>query len=146
MKYCEHCGAEMNDEAQFCPKCGQKVGEDLHENTSVNTSKGERHYNNVCRKVAFGFMVFSMVCTFLAFLICVITFGNPNASAEIASTSKGAACIYLIPLLWQIPMTVVVFKGIKDGRHIGLGFKICTLIFVSLVSGILLLCDSEKDY
>ena len=27
MKYCEKCGAEMNDDALFCSKCGAKVSE-----------------------------------------------------------------------------------------------------------------------
>lgn len=145
MKYCEHCGSEMDDDAKFCPKCGQKAGGDAHECTSPNKNS-ERCYSSKLRTAAFVFMILSIVCTFLAFLICVIAFGNPNSSAQIASTSKGAACIYLIPLLWQIPMTVVVYKGIHDGRHIGVAFKVITLLLVSLVGGILLLCDSESDY
>ena len=52
----------------------------------------------------------------------------------------------LIPLLWTIPMTVHVFKKLDAREPIGVGFKICTLLFVNLVAGIMLLCmDLDKD-
>lgn len=50
----------------------------------------------------------------------------------------------IIPLAWMIPMTVIsygIYKGTKDNTT---AFGVCTLIFVSLVSGILLLV-SKKD-
>jgi len=54
----------------------------------------------------------------------------------------GGLC-WLIPLCWCIPMTVVAFRKINNHERIGLGFKICTLIFVSLIAGILLLCMDD---
>lgn len=54
----------------------------------------------------------------------------------------GAFC-YLIPLCWCIPMTVVFFKRVKSGTPCGLAFKICTLLFVNLIAGILLLVDED---
>ena len=52
----------------------------------------------------------------------------------------------LIPLLWTIPMTTHVFKKLNDHEPISLGFKICTVLFVSLVAGIMLLCmDIDKE-
>ena len=50
----------------------------------------------------------------------------------------------IIPLAWMIPMTVIsygIYKGTKDNTTT---FGVCTLIFVSLVSGILLLL-AKKD-
>lgn len=52
--------------------------------------------------------------------------------------------ISIIPLCWTIPMTVHYFKAVKESRPVGLGFKICSLLFVSLVGGILMLCDNEN--
>ncbi len=49
----------------------------------------------------------------------------------------------LISLCWTIPMTVHVFKCIKNKTSIGVGFKICTLLFCSLIGGILLLVRPE---
>lgn len=49
----------------------------------------------------------------------------------------------LIALCWTIPMTVHYFNCVREHRHIGVGFKVCSLLFVSLIGGILMLCDSE---
>ena len=59
------------------------------------------------------------------------------------------ACVYmgfaLFPLIWCIPMTVYAHNKLKSGEPIGIGFKVCTLLFVSLIAGILLLCRQEKQ-
>lgn len=50
----------------------------------------------------------------------------------------------LIPLAWMVPMTVIAYGIYKGTKHNTVAFGVCTLIFVSPVSGILLLC-SKKD-
>ncbi len=53
-------------------------------------------------------------------------------------------CWVIIPLAWMIPMTVHswnIYKGTKPNT---VAFGVCTLIFVSLIGGILLLV-SKKD-
>ena len=50
----------------------------------------------------------------------------------------------IIPLAWMIPMTVHswgIYKGTKDNT---VCFGVCTLLFVSLVGGILLLCSKKE--
>ena len=47
----------------------------------------------------------------------------------------------LIPLAWCIPMTVSIFKKLDAGEPISTGMKVCTLLFVSLISGICMLCS-----
>jgi hypothetical protein len=49
----------------------------------------------------------------------------------------------LIPLAWCIPMTVSIFRKLDSGEPIGTGLKVCTLLFVNLIAGILLLCLPE---
>lgn len=51
--------------------------------------------------------------------------------------------IYLIPLAWAIPMTVHYWKAVKNNRPVGTAFKVCTLLFINTVSGILMLCDKD---
>lgn len=51
--------------------------------------------------------------------------------------------LYIIPLAWCIPMTVVYFKKVKNNQPIGTGFKVCTLLFVNLIAGILMLTDKD---
>lgn len=55
-----------------------------------------------------------------------------------------SVCWAIIPLAWMIPMTVRcwgIYKGTKPNTT---AFGVCTLIFLSLVGGILLLV-SQKD-
>lgn len=52
--------------------------------------------------------------------------------------------IYIIPLAWCIPMTVSYFKKVNGGQPISTGFKVCSLLFVSLLGGIFMLCDKDN--
>lgn len=54
----------------------------------------------------------------------------------------GISC-FLIPLAWCIPMTVVYFSKTKKGEPVGTGFKVCSLLFVNTIAGILMLCDKD---
>lgn len=49
----------------------------------------------------------------------------------------------ILPLVWCIPMTVSVFNSLKQGRPIGVGMKICTLLFVNMIAGICMLCMED---
>ncbi len=49
---------------------------------------------------------------------------------------------FLIPLIWCIPMTVKCYKAYKNNTKLSIGFSICTLLFVDIISGVLLLIDS----
>lgn len=49
----------------------------------------------------------------------------------------------LIPLLWYVPMTIIVYKAYKGESELSTGFNICVLLFVNLIAGILLLCDND---
>ena len=49
--------------------------------------------------------------------------------------------VLLVPLLWCIPMTVSYCKKVDKGEHVGAGFAICTILFVSTLGGFLMLFD-----
>lgn len=49
----------------------------------------------------------------------------------------------LIPLAWCIPMTVSTFKKLDAGEKLSTGFKVCSLIFVNLIAGIIMLCSED---
>ena len=59
----------------------------------------------------------------------------------IIATVLSAAAI--IPLFWCIPMIIHYNKCLKDGKPVSVGFKVCTLLFVSLIAGVLMLCDNQ---
>lgn len=54
-----------------------------------------------------------------------------------------ATGVALIPLIWTVPMTKKYWDDVKLGRPTSTAFKVCTLIFVDTISGILMLCDNE---
>lgn len=105
MKYCQHCGAQLLDEAVICPSCGCPV----ETRQSLSDQK-------IIRTIAKVFMLLSCIgCGF-----------------------------FIIPLLWMIPMTVHYWKSVDNNTPVTLGFKICSLIFVNPISGVLMLCDTEE--
>ena len=51
----------------------------------------------------------------------------------------------LLPLAWCLPITISVCGRIKRGEPVGTGLKVCSLLFVNLIGGILLLCRSDEE-
>lgn len=58
--------------------------------------------------------------------------------------ASGSGFLFLICLAWMIPMTVYSWRLYTGERPNTTTFAVCTLIFVNLISGILLLV-SDKD-
>ena len=119
MKYCSTCGAELHDNDAFCPKCGARVDYDEPkvEVEPVYSETKTKKRDSTLMTVAFVFNIIG----------CII----------FAS--------FIIPLAWMIPMTVSLNDKIKNNEPISVGFKVCNLIFVSLISGILLLVGDENE-
>ena len=51
---------------------------------------------------------------------------------------------FLIPLAWTIPMTISLCRKLDKHEYISVGFKVCILLFQSLLTGILVLVLPEK--
>ena len=112
MKYCQHCGAQIADEAAFCVNCGNAVGTQQ----AQQTQQAVQSESSTLRTVAKIFMVLGCIST---------------------------AWFFLIPLCWTVPMTVHYWRAVADNRPVGTGFKVCSLLFVNLIAGILMLCDNK---
>lgn len=145
MKYCSKCGAELLDDAVVCPNCGTSV-----ENQDASIANAGK--NRTLGKVAKVFLILTIVgCVLSAFSsILPILGGMPSDMTEEAwlllkSASIGGFIGGLVPLAWVIPMTVVIFRKLRDNKRIGMGLKVCTLIFVNIISGILLLCMNDNN-
>ena len=125
MKYCTQCGTQVEDDAKFCPSCGHRFADQPEsvaaslksDNNAQETrsNKGKRD-NSMCQ-VGFVFCVISCVLWGFA----------------------------LIPLIWMIPLTVMVYNAIKENKPIGVGLKVVVLLFVSLIGGILLLVGDDFE-
>lgn len=85
---------------------------------------------------------------------CGCRVAGAGGSSETGQTLRTIAKVFMViacvvngfailPLAWCIPMTVVYFNKVKNNEKVGIGFKVCSLLFVSLIAGILMLCDEE---
>ncbi|MEE0947073.1 MAG: hypothetical protein U0M42_09690 [Acutalibacteraceae bacterium] len=50
----------------------------------------------------------------------------------------------LLPLAWCLPITISICNKMKNNEPVGTGLKVCSLLFVSVIGGILLLCRSDN--
>lgn len=152
MKYCQHCGAELHDEAAVCLRCGCKVSKS-QQSSSVNNTLGT---------ISKIFMILSSAsCAIVAFLLLVLAIvvaivGEIPFPTDVEELSEligiimsvglgWMAFFYALPLAWCIPMTVSVHKKLSNKEPISVALKVCTLIFVNQISGILLLCMDENQ-
>lgn len=137
MKKCIKCGAEF-EEGRFCPICGADQ-ENATSTNSVNENTNTNADNNVNNSGNYANMSNSSSAnnagTFTSLQSVAFVF-------MILSTALGIIAIF--PLLWMIPMTVHYYRACRDRIPVGLAFKICSLIFVSLVAGILMLVDEDN--
>ncbi len=114
MKYCTYCGAEMIDEAVLCVKCGRMV-----ENAP---NPQQRFYSQPSQPMDLSsitkiFLIIGMV------IMAISTIG--------------------IALTWCLPMYNSYIRKTQNREPITTGFKVCILLFVSTIGGILMLCDKS---
>lgn len=113
---------------KYCQSCGTQADDDAafcpncgaslgEQKTEVQNKPANNSNQDTLGFVAFVFMIIS--CVFMGF--------------------------YIIPLAWCIPMTIYVNNRLKSGEPISVGFSVCVLLFVNIVSGILLLCRQNKN-
>lgn len=62
-----------------------------------------------------------------------------------AIISTVSTAVFILPLCWMIPMTVHCWGLYKGNKPNTVAFGVCTLIFLSIVSGILLLVSTKEE-
>ena len=155
--FCIHCGKENVEGAQFCVQCGKPIEAQAaeHEPQPQTTgipvpppAPGQQQSQQQAPyqapytpeqppapQYAQTATVYPMTSQdetlrLINFILCIL--------------SCVAVCWAVIPLAWMIPMTVHnwgIYKGNKPNTT---AFGVCTLIFVNVIGGILLLV-SNKD-
>ena len=117
MKFCSKCGAEIFDDAVVCVKCGRAV-ETAVPNAPVAFEEAAPAEPSDLAKIANVFMIIGTIAM--------------------------ALCTCLVGLAWCLPMTISYANKIKKGEPVGTAFKVCSLLFVNTIAGILMLCDKES--
>ena len=107
----------------FCNKCGSEITGDfcpkcVCHTQNINVDNQQKNLKNSISGLKTAAKIFMVIG-------CVL---------------KG---LFYISLAWTIPMTFSYCKQIKSGESITVGFKIATLLFVSTIAGILMLCDKN---
>ena len=167
--FCPNCGTEIMKEALFCGNCGFKV-EDFVINTETPEETAAPSFEFTPAEAETPVSEPEPAIETPAFqttqpvVATEQNYGNPEFQAgnqfqplesndTLVTVTKifliigcviNAVSFWLIPLAWCIPMTLSIFKSFKTGRPIGMGMKICTLLFVNLIAGICLLCMKDN--
>ena len=158
-KYCRNCGTEVSQEMEFCPKCGRSI------NTRWLIEPKFRNALQIVIKIVLVFAclraVFFAVClttcvlstyNFESFFGLILKIADIDEAIEIINligwnykiVFSVSAVVNALMLSWMIPMTVHYFKSIAKQEPLSLTYKICSLIFVSPVAGILMLVNDGK--
>lgn len=124
MKYCAHCGNELEDETMFCPKCGTPTEGATNPGPTVQPVSSTPAVQTAKKNST------SETLRLIAFILCLI------------STIACGWCI--IPLAWMVPLTISVYKGYKGEKEMSMALRVCVLIFVNMIAGILLLVDNDQ--
>ncbi len=106
---------------KFCSKCGKEVMEEAVICTNCGCSLGSENKKE--------------------------TKGGNDGLAVAAKIFLILGCIaqgwLLLPLAWCLPITISICNKMKTNEPIDAGLKVCALLFVNLIGGILLLCRSD---
>lgn len=156
-KTCPGCGSVIPANYDVCPVCGKVLREGVQQVSNVFEQGGNRSVQQVqivntakkryCEHCGAEIGEGAVVCV--------------NCGRKVAPVKKTGglytatkvflvlACIiqgfFIIPLAWCIPITVHIFHSFRDGREVHMAVKIFTLLMVSLVAGILLLCIHDDE-
>ena len=118
--YCKNCGKELPEGTAVCTGCGVLVNAETT-NTEVaqpvvaEAKQEPSGANKTLGIIAKVFLIIGVICT--------------------------AWC--LIPLAWTLPITIKINNRINKNEPVGTGLKVCALLFVNTVAGILLLCRKD---
>lgn len=167
MKVCKNCGAQNFDIKQKCDKCGYLLYEKGSHVTrqqvaykeNINTSISQRQpYKNLSvpkpkkpSGVAIAAEVF-LVLTNIVYDLCSVFFLFFLIASAGMDSYQRVTMEALIGLLSFLPFSIasavvlaVYVRKMGVGEKVSTAFKVCTLLFINIIAGILMLCDNESN-
>ena len=128
--YCQKCGNEISENEMYCKMCGTRVIKDTEETTIYegndpnNMYGGTSFYRVSSKSESNGLKIAAKVFLILGAVVNLYTMW--------------------FSFIWSIPMIIIYFTKVKKGEKIGIGFKIGCMLLVSMIGGIIMLCDKEE--
>lgn len=102
MKYCQHCGNEVFDNAIICPKCGCSVA---YNNNSYGHTPVQTDYYTVLSIVGFVLSFFQCV---IGLVISIIAYNDAKKSGNSKSMTLSKAGIAVSAVLMGLAVLVIV--------------------------------------
>lgn len=157
MIFCKVCGTQLDDNATVCTCCGSQVTNPAAQQTYTDTQPAYTAPQGGYTAPQGGYTApqggyAAPQGGYAAPQGYAPQTVGPKSSGLITATKIfmiiGTVILgitgFLVPLAWCIPMTVIYFKKIERGEPLSVVFKVCSLLFVSLLAGIFMLIDSEQ--
>lgn len=132
MRFCSHCGKELKSDDRYCPNCGYRV-EEFNSKENQPHPYQQSNYQQISNMQTHNISQKTnsedslvIICKIFMVLCCI-----------------ALGCSFFISLAWTIPMTVHYWECIEKNKKLSTGFKVCALLFMGLIPGILMLCDNN---
>ena len=138
MKFCKNCGTQLEDVAAFCTNCGTACEQPEAQQVNVAQQQyvQQPYAQQQYAQQAYAQQVYYQPAPKAS--------GLATAAKVLMIISTIVMGLYIIPLAWCLPMTISYSKKIKNNIPVSTGFKVCTLLFVNTIAGILMLCDKDN--
>ena len=149
MMFCSNCGAQLADDATSCSNCGAVFAPAPQQQPAYYAPQQQQPVYSAPQQQQPTYSApqqqgYAPQQGYVPQPAPQETSGLATAAKIFMIISTVIMGLYLIPLAWCLPMTISYNKKIKNNQPIGIGFKICCLLFVSVPAGIFMLCDKNN--
>lgn len=139
LKNCSKCGSTMPSNFSVCTNCGNHFHQDKKTCPSCEAKMPSKF--SICTNCGYSFKSDKKLFE------TDNSVNNPSPlqiislSLMIIASITLSLCLLFIPLLWCIPMIIYYANNIRKQKTTHIAFKICTIIFVGIIPGIIMLFD-----
>ncbi len=134
MKFCKNCGTQLEDAVAFCPQCGATCEQPQQQAYQQPQQPQQQAYQQQAYQQPYQ-QPYAPAPRPIS--------GLATAAKILMIVSTVVMGLYLFPLAWCIPMVISYNNKLKNGEPVSIAFKICTLLFVNTIAGVLMLCDKD---